>query len=120
MPAIGQTADRRDVEDGAAPLLHRLAPCLLCPHERPADVHLERLVVPGEVDVDRRAHIGVGGGVVDEDVQPAEAFDGGSHAGLGLVGFAGVGGVDGDVAVDAGGRLLEGLLLAGREHHLGA
>ena len=50
------------------------------------------------VDAERGAEVRVGGGVVDEDVEAAEALDGRGHAGVGGVDVAGVGGEDGDVA----------------------
>ena len=43
------------------------------------------------VDVDDGTEVGVGGGVVDQDVDGAEALDGGLDAGGGLLGLAGVG-----------------------------
>ena len=43
------------------------------------------------VDAERRAHVGVGGRVVDQDVDRAESLDGRGNAGFGLIGLAGVG-----------------------------
>ena len=66
----------------------------------PADVDLERLVEAGRVDAHRRAGVRVGGGVVDEDVEPSEALDAWRHAGVGRLDVAGVGGEHGGVATD--------------------
>ena len=71
----------------------------------------------GQVDVDGAAEVGVGGGVVDEYVKSAEALDGGGHTGLGLLRIAPIGGEHGRVTFDGGGRFLEGVDLAGRQHH---
>src|SRR6202034_4237255 len=83
----------------------------------PPQVDLDDLVEAGQVDVDGGAVIGVGGRVVDQDVEAAEPLDGGGHAGVGLLGVAGVGRVDGGCSVDGGGRLFQGVDLAGRQHH---
>ena len=93
-------------------LLHPRSVCELGPDEGAPHVDLERLVVAGEVDVDGPPEVRVCRCVVDEDVEGAEALEGGVDAGLGLVGLAGVGGEHVDVAVDLGRRLLELLLLA--------
>ena len=124
MPAFAaEPADRGDVQHDAAVVLHPGLPRGLGPYERSAEVDLERLVVAAEVDVDARPEVGVGRGVVDEDVEATgRCIDGGLDAGLGLVGVAGVGGEGHDV--DRGphrrGGLVERLGLAGREHDVGA
>ena len=89
MPIPGSTeqpADRRDVDHRSAALgcIERL-PRLLRPHEHAAEVDLPRLVVAGEVDVHRRPEVRVGGGVVDEDVDAAEALDAVGDGRRGLV-----------------------------------
>ena len=73
--------------DPAQPGLHRVGG----PHQHGQLVDLEGLLGPGHVDVDHRPEIGVGAGVVHQDVQRAEAVDRLGHAGLGLFGVADVG-----------------------------
>src|SRR3546814_17094917 len=72
-----------------------------------SDVHVPRLVIALEVDVDRGTEVRVGGRVVHEDVDGPEAL----HAALDrcrdLVGVACVRGDDVDVATECGGGLLE-------------
>src|SRR5581483_3516693 len=118
--AVVHPADGGDVDDVAAVLLHVAAVGELGPHQQAAQVDLEGLVVAGQVDVDGLAEVRVGGGVVDEDVEGPEALERGVDRGLGLVGLAGVGGDHVDLAVDLGGRLLQLVLLARGQHHLGA
>ena len=115
-----QAADRGDVHDHARLVLERLVPRHLRPEQRPAQVDLERLVVAGLVDAEREAVVRVGAGVVDEDVEPAEALDRRVDARHRVLGLAGVGGEHLDVAADLGGGRLEPVDLAAAQHHLGA
>ena len=99
-------------------LLHPGPPGELGPHEDTSEVHLEHLVPLAELDVDDRAEVGVGRGVVHEDVDAAELLDGGGDTRCGLVGLARVGREGGDRRARSGGTDLvgggvEGLLLAG-------
>ena len=89
--ALGaQPADRSDVDDHARLVAHRLLPRGLAPEQRAAQVDLERLVEPSLVDAQRRPVVGIGRGVVDEDVEAAESFDRCRNARLGRVDVAGV------------------------------
>ncbi len=102
---------------------HRGPPRLLDPHDRAAVVDLPGLVEAGQVDVDGPPHVRVGGGVVDEDVDATEPLDRGRDAGGDLVGLAGIGGEHRGLpagGADLVGRRLERVLLARREHHVGA
>ena len=114
-------ADRSDVDDHARRLVERtLATPAWDQNSGPAQVDVERLVVRARVDVERGAEVRVGGGVVDEDVEPAEVLERGVDAGRGRVEVAGVGGEDGRLAVDLGRCRLELVLLAAAQHHLRA
>ena len=119
--AVGaQSSDRRDVDDGARAFLERLLPRCLAPQQRRFQVDLERLVVASLVDVERAAVVRIGGGVVDEDVEAAEAFDRGAHRPLAGVGIAGIGCEDLHVAGHLRPRRFELFLLSTVDHHLGA
>ena len=126
-PLHRQPADRGQVENGPAPFGHAGPPSRLDPLEVAGLVDPDGLVGPRRVEVDHRSVVRVGGGVVDQDVDPAEPVDGGGHAGVGLVGVAGVGHPPVHLAaavplgcVDLGRRLGQGVGLAGRDHHRGA
>ena len=71
----------------------------------------------GQVDVDGGAHVRVGGGVVDQDVQRPERIEGGLDTRLGLVGLTGIGRERRRLTVDGGRRLVQRVLLAGGQHH---
>ena len=74
-PFGSEPADRGDVHDDAAVVLHPLPPGGLRPEDRALHVHLERLVVAALVDLHDRARVRVRRGVVDEDVEPTEPLD---------------------------------------------
>ena len=59
-PLGPQPADRRDVDDDAAVLLHPPSPRRLRPEDRALHVDLERLVVAALVDLHDRARVGIG------------------------------------------------------------
>ena len=91
-PALdGDPADGGDVEDDAAVIGHPRPPGRLGPLQVAGLVDPDRLVGPPPVDLDDRSVVRIGGGVVDQDVDPAEPVDGRRHTGLGLLGVAGVG-----------------------------
>ncbi len=117
-----QAADRRHVDHRTPVLAHAGPPRELRPHERAAQVHLERLVPRPQLGVDGRAHRRVGAGVVHQHVERAEPVQRGAHAGFGLVGLTGVGSEGGNLGVgdleaDGCGGVVERFLTAGREHH---
>ena len=72
------------------------------------------------LDAERGAVVRVRRGVVDEDVETAETLDRGGDAGVRRVDVAGVRGEHRGVAADLGGRSLELVDLARRQHHAGA
>jgi len=100
-------------------LLHPPLVGELAPHEESPQVDLEGLVEARQVDVDGLAEVGIGGGVVHQDVETPEALEGGIDRGFRLLGLAGIGGDDVDIPVDLRRCLLQLLLLARGEHHVG-
>ena len=115
-----QTADRRDVDDRARPILECVLPRGLAPPHRGFEIDLEGLVVSTLVDIEQAPVVRVGGGVVDQDVEAAETFDRGAHGPLPGIEVAGVCREDLDLAVHVGSRSVQLILLAAVDHHLGA
>ena len=116
-----KAAHRRDVDDRAtaAAVLHVFCPRQLRQEQRGGHVDLERLLPAGEIDIDGRPGVGVGPGVVDQDVEPAEGIERGVDAGLRLRRVADVGGEPPHAVADLLGRRLAGVPLARSDHHLG-
>ncbi len=95
------------------------------PHHHRQLVDLEGLLRPGNIDVDHGPEIGIGARIVHEGVQTAEALDGLGQAGLGLRGFADVGGLPrhlgriGATGYQTGCGFGQVIRLAGAEHDVG-
>ena len=104
-----ETADGGQVEDHPAPIGHAGAPGGLGPVEVAGLVDPDRLFGAGRVQIDDRPVVGVGGGVVDQDVDGPEPVDGGGHARLGLLGVPGVGHMPGHLSGPLSRRRLDGL-----------
>ena len=105
--------------DGAAPLPHPPPPRKLAPHQRGGEVDGHGLVPRGQVGVDDRPDVGVGGGVVDQDVDGAEAGHGGFDRGLGVLRAADVAGHPGAGRADLGRGRLAALGPPAGDHHPG-
>src|SRR6266550_437719 len=69
-------ADARDVDDGPAVRFHRDPVDQPRQDKDPAEVHLEGLVPCAQLGAQNRPKVRVGGGVVDQDVDPGEALHG--------------------------------------------
>ena len=95
----GHAADGGDVEHDPAVVRHAGPPRGLGPLEVAGLVDPHRLVGPAPVEISMIGPVvRIGGGVVDQDVDPPEPVDGGGHAGLGLVRVPGVGHPPGHLA----------------------
>ncbi len=113
-----QPADRRDVDDRPRTLLERLLPRRPAPQQRRLEVDLERLVVPTLVDLERASVIGVGGGIVDQDVEPTESFDRGTDRPLPESALPALAAKFSTVADHLRPSGFELILLAAVDHHL--
>ena len=93
-------------------------------HEDAAEVDLERLVPCRKLGAQDGSHVGVGGGVVDQDVDPGEALHDLLDQAFQLLRPAGVGGDRGRLlrvlGIDPLGFDVEVRLLAAGQHHLGS
>jgi len=117
-------AHARHVDDRAAVLAHVPVDGELGQRENAADVDVEGLVPGAQVGVEAVPEVRVGGGVVDQDVDPAVPVERRADQPLELVRLSGVGserhrGVRTD-GVETFGLGVEVRLLAAREHDFGA
>ena len=119
--AFGTKAtDRRDVHDDAGIVLHRGFPDGLGPKQRTAQVDIEGLVVTRWINAKRGPVVRIGGSVVHQDVDLAEALDGCIDATLCSIEIADVGSEHCGLARNSACRNFELIVLARAEHHLRA
>ena len=113
-------ADRGGVDDGTAVLTHPGLDRERRPQQRRPQVDLKNLGEPSVILLDQRAVCRVGAGVVDQDVDAAEAVKCQVDAAFGSILLDGVGGHADRAAADLFGRGVGAFLLTGGEHHVRA